>query len=297
MNEYEKLEFRVCLIGEEFVGKKSIIERFKNIKSTETLEFNKPVEIKQNKKEKKTKDKICDSILKPAIIPKIKYKYENLTNFTKIFRIEKNYFEINFYNIPPAEKVGFSDNLNEDDEVEKIHKMKFENVKNFFQNIINKPSKNNLHVRYLLIYVFDMTNAESLAKINVYYEQISKHIHFDKSYFRIIIGNKSDMRVPFENIDRDMLSSFIAQRSINYYEISAKLNFNFAGFFEKMFFDCFESTFPVFAEEGFKERFRRVLTCIKTVPQEDRIGVFKYSEDPGPERYNTNPYDISLDKG
>ena len=53
MNEYEKLEFRVCLIGEEFVGKKSIIERFKNIKSTETLEFNKTVEKKQNKKEKK----------------------------------------------------------------------------------------------------------------------------------------------------------------------------------------------------------------------------------------------------
>ena len=75
MSEYEKLEFRICIIGEDYVGKKSIINRFRNIKSTETIEFNDPI-IEKTIKPEKLRNKPCDSTLIPIIIPKIKTKQD-----------------------------------------------------------------------------------------------------------------------------------------------------------------------------------------------------------------------------
>jgi GTPase SAR1 family protein len=302
-NDYEKFELRICLIGEDYVGKKSIINRFRTIKSTETLEY--PVKpkihsiIDQNKNEnsKQKNQRRLQSEETPIIIPKLKHKLENLTNFTKVFRIERNHLELKFFNIPAAEKINFSDNLGDDDEVEKIHKIRFTNIKNTFSNIIAKKSESYLPVHYLLIFVFDITNTHSLEKIKVYYEEITKHIHFDKSYFRILIGNKIDLKVPYEQIDRDMLDSFVASKGLNYYEISAKLYFNFTDFFEKMFFGCFESTFPAFSEEIFKIRLNNCLRTTTTIPKELRNKTFTVNDIPGPQKYNPNVYDMTIKEG
>jgi len=220
-NKYEKFELRICLIGENYVGKKSIINRFQTVKSTETLEYPVKPNFKNNNSDRNKNDnskekipRICQNREKPYVIPKLKYKLDNLTNFTKVFHIEKNYLEVKFFYIPAAEKIAFSDNLGDDDEVEKLHKIRFTNIKAAFSNIIAKKSESELPVHYLLIFVFDITNAQSLDKIKVYYEEITKHVNFDKSYFRILLGNKIDMKVHYEQIDRDILDSFVASKGL-----------------------------------------------------------------------------------
>lgn len=304
-NDFEKFELRICLIGEDYVGKKSIINRFRTLKATETLEtqvkptlnnvnFNSERNKNENSKEKNSRHPNKEI---PTIIPKIKYKLQNLTNFTKVFCLERNYLELKFFNIPAAEKIAFSDNLGDDDEVEKLHKIKFTNIKTTFSDIIAKKSENDLPVHYLLIFTFDITNAHTLEKIKVYYEEITKHVHFDKSYFRILVGNKIDLKVPYEQIDRDILDSFVASKNLNYYEISSKLCFNFTDFFEKMFFDCFESTFPAFSEELFKMRLGNCLRTVTTIPKELRNKTFTVNEVPGPQKYNPNVYDMTIQEG
>ena len=126
--EFEKLEFRICLIGEDFVGKKTLLNRFRNMKATDTIDFPNPPQIRTKKIEKQ-RGKPCDKTEVKSEVPKKITKIQNLANFTKVSGIERNYLEFNFFLVPAAEKVGFSDNLNEDDETEKLHKMKFLNVK------------------------------------------------------------------------------------------------------------------------------------------------------------------------
>jgi hypothetical protein len=48
MSDIENIEIRICLIGEESVGKKSIIQRFKILNSSMTLEDPKLSDHKKN---------------------------------------------------------------------------------------------------------------------------------------------------------------------------------------------------------------------------------------------------------
>ena len=297
--DYEKLEFRVCLIGDEFIGKKTILSRFRTLKCTETLEF-KNILVLKTKKNEKLRGKPCDKPEIPIEVSKMKQKIDNVTNFTKIFRIDKNLIEFNFFVIPPAEKIGFSDNLNEEDEVEKLHKMKFENIKNSFKNIFSKPSKNNLEIKYLLLFMFDITNNESLDRIKIYYDEINKNINFDENpenFYKILVGNKIDLKIPYETINRDNLLQFMTCKSIRYFETSGKMFFNFEKFFEKMFFDLFEKKFPIFELEYFKNKFINLLTIHKTIPLQTKEDKSALKDIPGPEKYKNNVYDITENPG
>jgi len=282
-----------------------MISRFRTLKCSETLEGankystnNSEYYRRESSREKNIlASKACHGKEIPNVVPKLKIKMDNLTNFTKIFRLERNHIELKFFNIPSAEKIVFSDNLADDDEVEKLHKIRFTNTKLYLNDIIAKKSESGLPVQYLLIFVFDITNSNSLDKIKVYYEEIIKLVEFEKSYFRILVGNKIDLRVPYENIDRDMLDSFVASKDLSYYEISSKLYFNFTEFFEKMFFDCFEDSFPAFSEEIFKIRMSNSLRALTTVPKELRNKTFTVNDIPGPQKYNPNVYDMTIKEG
>lgn len=298
---YEKLEFRVLFIGEDYIGKKTLLTRFRNLKCSETVEFPNPPKIKTIKNEK-LRGKPCDKPEIPIEVPLIKQKIDNLANFTKVFRIEKNYFEFNFYLVPAAEKVGFSDNLNEDDEVEKLHKMKFLNVKTFLQSVLQKPAKPDLSVRYLLLFMFDITVQETFDRMKVYYEEINKILNFDKNllrnFFPAVLANKNDLKFRFEIIDRTLLNEFIEQKNIKFYETSGKLYFHFEKFFHKLFFEMFESDFPSFADEHFKERFNDMISLVKTIPTKARnFDGGEANDIPGPDKYKTNVYDIWEDPG
>ena len=299
--DHEKLEFRVLLIGEDYVGKKSLLTRFRNLKCSETIEISNPIKIKTRKKEK-LRGKPCDNTEIPIKVPLIKQKLDNLANFTKIFRIEKNYFEFNFYLVPAAEKVGFSDNLNEDDEVEKLHKMKFLNVKTYLQSVLQKPTKPDLSIRYILLFMFDITVQETYDRLKVYYDEINKILNFDinllRNFFPVMLANKIDLKYPYEVIDRAQLNEFIAQKNLKFFETSGKLYFNFENFFHKLFVDLFENEFPAFSSLHFKKMFTNMISLVKTIPTKPREFFDSEVNDvPGPQKYKTNVYDICEDQG
>lgn len=333
MSDAEKIEFKVFLIGDETVGRKTIINRFRIMKCTETrentiaptstknanqtqknnfFENNKTSTIrkksknyktninKENSEEENPESKGNQSKTQTTFLKK---KLENLTNFTKVFSIAKTYFEFNLFNCPTAENLQFNDKINEDEDSERIHKMRFDKVKRFIRNELQNPRKAEMDVKILFMFVYDITNAKSLERIKVYYEDLNKIYMFDneiysksKTFFRVLIGNKIDLKVPYEEIDRDILDSFVAQTKVKHFEISGKLNFNFEKFFEKMFYDLFEKDFDFFNSDYFKNRFNKLLTTTRTFSKEARQ-YFRLNENPGPDNYKNNPYDLNGEKG
>jgi len=152
-----------------------------------------------------------------------------------------------------------------------------------------------------LLFMFDITNQESFDRLKVYYEQFNNILNFDKNLLRnlfpVIIGNKIDLKFPYEAIDRNLLNGFIEQKNAKYYETSGKLYFNFEKFFHKLFFDLFEVEFPAFADLHFKERFSDMITQVKTIPAKHRELMGEDNHVPGPQKYKTNIYDIWEDPG
>ncbi len=334
MSDEEKLEFKVFLIGDPLVGRKTIINRFRIMKCTETKEhfFNNNLtkpghkkelnnlphqdnnspqkKINENDKTNTTNEtswglfphmiKVIQSKAQKSFVQK---KIENLTNFTKVFHIAKTYFELNFYYCPVAENLQFSDKINEDEDSERIHKMRFDKLKKFIHIEIQKPAKKDMEIKYIFLFVIDVTNSRSLDRIKVYYEELKKIYLFDNrnydnsnNFYSALIGNKIDLKLNYEEINKDSLDSFIRQYKINYYEISGKLNFNFEKFFEKMFFDLFEKEFQAFSTGYFKNRFLKLLYTTRTFSKETRE-FFKLNKNPGPDNYKNNPYDLNEDKG
>ena len=301
MSDCEKFEIRMMLIGDDNIGKKTIINRFRHMKCTETIEttektnnikytmpkttnlipkressknITKEKTISLNLEviqEKSTKNLTSINFTREmgsnSMVPFLKQKLENLTNFIKTIHIAKNYFELSFYNIPAAENLTFIDKVNEDDDTEKIHKMRFDKTKFFLKKIIKKTPKNDLEVIHIFLFMFDITNAKSLERIKIYYEELNKIYLFEneiykKNFYRVLLGNKIDLKIPikipFETFDRNFLNSFLTQYNLKYYEVSGKLNFNFEKFFEKFFFETFESTFSSISTDYFKNRFKKL---------------------------------------
>jgi GTPase SAR1 family protein len=298
--EFEKLEFRICFIGEDDVGKKTLLNRFKNMKATDTIEFPSPAKKKITKVEKQT-NKPCNKKEIVTEVSKIRTRNENLANFTKVIRIERNFLEFNFYLVPAAEKVVFSDNLNEEDEAEKLHKMKFWNVRNYFKDMLAKPSKDNISIRYIFLFMFDITIDDTYQKAKVYYDEINKITNFQKNllrnFFPILIGNKIDLKYPYEAINREELYAYIKEKNIRFYETSGKLYFNFENFFQKFFFDLFENEYPAFSTQIFKDRFSDATENVKTIPISPKRSLAIDNGFPGPTKYQTNIYDLISSPG
>ena len=79
--------------------------------------------------------------------------------------------------------------------------------------------------------VFDLTNKETIKKLNVWLRDVKENI--DNEFFVFLIGNKMDVK------DRDISISeeakqFSNEKKINYYEISAKTGSGVYNIFEKM---------------------------------------------------------------
>ena len=79
--------------------------------------------------------------------------------------------------------------------------------------------------------VFDLTNKETIKKLDIWMKDIKDNI--DNDYFIFLIGNKSDVK------DRDLTiaeeaKQFAINKKINYYEVSAKIGSGIYNIFEKM---------------------------------------------------------------
>ena len=365
MSDNEKVELRVFLIGDHNCGKKTIINRFKILKCTDTREkkqFEKQISSKKlasivsgpignltgkiigdfkknandekqkegnynysynsnkthnnNKKNSKNKSSNHQGDRERDLEREgqgnsheksqhnfLQNKLENLTNFTKIFNLAKVYFEMNFYNCPLAQSIDFNDKINEEEEAETLHRMRLDKFKRFLKTEINKPNKNGMKIKYLLMFVYDITNKQSIKKLKVYYDEMNKLFFIENqynkhhvNYFRVLIGNKIDLKIPYAEVDQTFLTDFIQEKNIKHYEISGKLNFNFEKFFEKMFFEVIgEDLNENINTDYFKNRFSKILSSNRTFSKETRE-FFKFNDNPGPGGYNNNQFELSSEK-
>jgi hypothetical protein len=291
MSDNENLEIRVCLIGGESVGKKSIIQRFKILNSSMTLQDPKVQDSKKNELKEISPKNLTETFFSKKYSGREKMKLQNLINFTKVLTISNFNIELKFFPISPADNIEFTDKINEEDEALREHKLKFDNMKSELERIIMKQPTNPLaEVKLLFLFVVDLKNFDSsYEKIRIYYDELNKYLNIEKQYFKAFIANKVDVKNI--NIHRDELNVFLNAHNLNYYEISTKMFFNFEKFFEKLFFDVLESSNEAFSTKYFKERFNYVMTLRPTFARSERSSL-KSNEVPGPQKYDSNVYNI-----
>ena len=141
-------EIRVFVIGDNQVGKNSIVKRFKKMNSTQTEEDNyfipgnpkieyglEKISTKEDQ-EKFDKYQQLDVIDKAYIRKQIERK--NLMKFKKIFIVGKSRIEFNFFPIKSAEEkemTGLNDTRDEDEEIKNGNKLiNFKTVKEEIRN-------------------------------------------------------------------------------------------------------------------------------------------------------------------
>ena len=79
-----------------------------------------------------------------------------------------------------------------------------------------------------------------------------------RNFFPVLIGNKIDLKYPYEVIDRDALDKYVESKSIKFYEASGKLYFNFENFFNKIF-----SCWIKFVNTGHRKTYLLVMAFFK----------------------------------
>lgn len=206
----------------------------------------------------------------------------------------------------------FNDNLNEDDENVKNHKLNFTNVIKQIKEIKSTIDRSE-NVKEVFLFCFDLSNYVSLEKLKIYYEELSNIFQFDKAY-KALLGNKLDKKRTMSNEDSEILTFFLARKmeenlildqtnlnkllvdNMPYYEISTKNFFNFERFYEKLFFDVFEKSDPEYQTNYFKERFRNIMVFKPTFSRSERK-YFQSNNVPGPQKYPANVYDLGNEKG
>jgi hypothetical protein len=167
--------------------------------------------------------------------------------------------------------------------------------------MLAKPAKDNMSIRYIFLFMFDISIVDTYEKAKVYFEEINKITNFQKNllrnFFPILIGNKIDLKYPYEAINREGLYSYINEKNIKFYETSGKLYFNFENFFQKFFFDLFENEYPAFSKQIFKDRFSDATGNVMTIPISPKVSLAKDNGFPGPTKYQTNVYDLISSQG
>lgn len=248
MSDIEHIEYRFLIIGDHKVGKRSIINRFKTMNATRTYEIeDAEASIDYNKSVK-------DEEMKRKIM-----------TFYKTLTISQYYMELKFFYIPAADEKSTDkkNEYNEELENNKGHMMNFDKVKKSVEKILLKGSKSS-ECNLVFMFAFDLNDFNTFEIAKLYYDELSKYINAYDNNFSVLIGNKVDLKNPFETKEKESLENFIETNSINYYEISSKLFFKFENFFEKLFFDTFEKTNEQFKNKYFKERFHNIMTLKQT---------------------------------
>lgn len=217
---------------------------------------------------------------------------EKLYNFKKVIKVPLfTTLDNKFYNIEPTYPILFDDfNKSELDEVERVHKMKFDACKADINNLLTKPNKTN--PVYIFCFVFDLSNFSSFEKIEVYYKELERVYNFKDKYKQILVGNKLDLAFNFKDEEKEKIKIFINEHNLKYYEISTKMIFNFEIFYASLFYTLFKNESPMFLDKFFMESFHHILNFKETFAKSQRSPI-KSNGVPGPEKYDSNQYDIS----
>ena len=310
------IELRIILLGDVGVGKKSIVNRFKIINCTETINFNfygflpakkKKSHKKSSKKHKKSKkeetstkskkdstQQSIESSEEESEEEKMRIHREekriNCMKFQKIYILGFNSINISFYPCAEEEALPYDYELREEDEFyefEKEYRVSIRNMIRELERIILKPvedSKSQIELLFMLC--FDLSNISSFEKLLVHFSQINKHFKLNDDYKVVLIGNKIDKRVSMSNDEKENIENFKSKFNLKYYEISTLMFFNFDNFFEKLILDNF-GDYPMFNQ--YKDKFHEIISTKKTFPQTKRPP-FGGDNSPPANKYNNNPY-------
>lgn len=300
-------EIRVYLIGDYYVGKKSIANRFKLLNSTSTtFEKSNGAAVNNSTTNKDAKNKKT----KPPE-EKIEYNEEELEEirqenkrqelmcFTKVFSIGMNHISLNFFPIKEAEPLGYDHEAREEDEdfeFEKNYKISLKPTKKEIESFILQHPKNpKSQIEHLFLFCFDLKDYFTFEKIQIYFSEINKHFNVSSNYQMALIGNKLDQKLNMTQEEKEQFDSFISKIGIKYYEISSLMFFNFENFFENIFKDLIVPAIPELNDDNFLNRLHLFLT-LKPNFSKGKRSAFIFNDNPGPGQYNPNIYEYSKDR-
>ena len=304
---YSRVELRILLIGEMGVGKKSIVKRFKMINASETKIVSIKEESSPNTKENKNSDKnktITDSNPKEkekeknesnekSKLMKRELKRMELMNFSLIYKIRMNHFEVKFFPCIEALPLEYDYESKEEDEellqLEKEYKFTLSPLLKEIKEIILLPPENpNNKLEFLFLLCFDLSNIDSFKKLLIYYTQIEKKLKITEKIKIALIGNKIDKKIVINKEDKEEINKFKEKIKANYYEISTMMFFPFDKFFEMIITDNFK-TLPILTNREDKNFFHEILMKKNNFSKAERkIGIengisgeikFKYNKD------------------
>ena len=278
---YTRVELRVILIGEMGVGKKSIVKRFKMINTSETKIISTKEEKNYNNKETKETN-ISENntlITEPKTKKEIeREKIENeernmrikreekrldLMNFSLIYKVRMNYFEVKFYPCIEGIPLEYDYESKEDDddlcEIEKEYKFSLRPLLNEIKEIVLNPPENpNNQLEFLFLLCFDLSNYDSYKRLLIYFNQIEKKMKISENSKIALIGNKLDKTIYISKEEKEEINQFKNKIKANYYEISTMMFFPFDKFFENLIEDNFKD-FPFLTNEEDKNIFHDIL--------------------------------------
>ena len=301
MNKPNIIDLRIILLGDSDVGKKSIVQRFKVLKSTETKEISLKEFIRRknllNRKKVVKLAKKNNELSEEEKRDKMKEdKRIDLMRFTKIFRMELNSIHISFCPCPDAEPLDYDYNPTEEDdennEFEREYKISIKNIIRSIEEIIIKPPDDQrAQIEILFLLCFDLSNFTSFENLIIFFTQINKHFHLTENTFKLVlIGTKLDEKKPMGGEEKENLENFKNQLKLPYYEVSSLMFFNFENFFEKLILDIFGKDFPFLSNEYYKNIFHKILNTKKDFTKTKREDFVMNSENPGSNKYNNDIY-------
>ena len=310
------VDLRVIFLGELGVGKKSLINRFKFVNSSETksIDFNgfyavqkksktyptkktdKSHETSSNQKSKKDTTLQSEETVEQETEEDKLYKRReenriNCMRFSKIYNLGFNNLTITYYPCAEEQPLPYDYELREDDEFyqfEKQYKISIKQLVKEIEKIIIKPAPNSrTRVEILFVLTFDLSNFASFEKLMVYFSQIERHFKFNENdYKMILLGNKMDKRVNMKKDQKDKFEKFRSKYSLNYYEASSLIFFNFEIFFEKIVIENF-GNLAIFNE--FRNKFHDIIHTKKSFTKTKRPP-FGGDDNPPANKYDNNPY-------
>jgi len=316
------IDLRIILLGDLGVGKKSLINRFKFINSSETktIDFNGFYALQKRPKTSKTKKSNKSKETSPNQNSKkdttkqsqesldqdneedklYKRREENRINcmrFSKIYNLGFSDLTLTYYPCAEEQQLPYDYELRDDDEFyqfEKTYKISIKQMVKEIEKIIIKPAPNaRTKVEILFILTFDLSNFASFEKLMIYFSQIEKHFKFDENdYKMILLGNKMDKRVNMKQEEKEKFEKFRTVHSLNYYEASALMFFNFEIFFEKIIIENF-GNLNIFLQ--YRNRFHEIINTKKSFTKTKRPQ-FGGDDNPPANKYDNNPYQYPTDE-
>ena len=316
------IDLRIILLGDLGVGKKSLINRFKFINSSETktIDFNGFYALQKRPKTSKTKKSNKSKETSPNQNSKkdttkqsqesldqdneedklYKRREENRINcmrFSKIYNLGFSDLTLTYYPCAEEQQLPYDYELRDDDEFyqfEKTYKISIKQIVKEIEKIIIKPAPNaRTKVEILFILTFDLSNFASFEKLMIYFSQIEKHFKFDENdYKMILLGNKMDKRVNMKQEEKEKFEKFRTVHSLNYYEASALMFFNFEIFFEKIIIENF-GNLNIFLQ--YRNRFHEIINTKKSFTKTKRPQ-FGGDDNPPANKYDNNPYQYPTDE-